>query len=243
MADRRERIKVTLYRFQENDRMKKLVDDSIARSCKIDASRITAINVPERAPSVADLSGVNAVIIGGAKWSVWEEVPNKDALIEVLKAAREKKIPIFGLCFGAQLIAHAFGGEVVRDAEGAEWGTFEMETSDDSFTDIVFADVPFKFPAQCAHRDRINKLPPGAVTLASSAKCAVQAFVIPGTDIYGTQFHPERSKADYEAILDERGKTYAGDLAKLESIQASLRESPDAESILAKFFDRIVLQR
>jgi len=243
MADRRERIKVLLYRFQENDQMKKLVDDSVARACGISAARFTIINVPDRAPALTDLSGVDAVIIGGAKWSVFEEVPNQAELIEVIKAAREKKIPTFGICYGAQLLAHALGGEVVRDAENAEWGTFEMETSDDSFTDIIFADVPFKFPAQCAHRDRIAKLPPAAIPLAFSKKCSIQAFTIPGADIYGVQFHPERSKSDYEAILEERGKNYAGDLSSLEAIRATLAETPDAESILTKFFDRIVLQR
>jgi GMP synthase-like glutamine amidotransferase len=83
----------------------------------------------------------------------------------------------------------------------------------------------------------------GAVLLASSARCKVQAFVLPGVQIYGVQFHPERSKADYETILTERGKAYAGDLSSLDAIRASLKETPQAADIMAKFIDRIVLQK
>ena len=243
MNDRRTRIKIIHYRFQENDAMKALVDAAVARTLGVEPDRLTNINVPERAPTVADLNGADAVIIGGAKYFVGDDIPNKEALAEVLRAAREKKVPVFGICFGAQFIAHVFGGEVISDPANSEWGTFDMSAADESLDDILFADVPFTFAAQCAHKDRITKLPPGGILLASSPRCKVQAFVLPGVQIYGVQFHPERSKADYEAILVERGKNYAGDLSQLDAIRASLKDTPEAAEIMAKFIDRIVLQK
>jgi GMP synthase (glutamine-hydrolysing) len=240
---KRDHCKVILFQLRDNDETKKIDFESYVRATKLAPNQIVAVDVFERPPQASVLDGAHAVIVGGSKWSVWEDVPNQAALIDVLKAAREKKIPILGVCFGAQLLAHAFGGQVVRDEEHAEWGTFDVETSDDALMDMLFADAPFSFPAQCAHHDRIAKLPPAATVLASSKNCSVQAFVIPGTDIYGVQFHPERSKRDYETLLAMRGRDYSADQSNLERIKASLKETPAAEDILAKFIDRIVVQK
>lgn len=240
---KRDHLKVLLFQLRENDDVKKIDYDSYLRATKLQPNQLVAVDAFERAPQPPMLDGAHAVIVGGSKWSVWEDVPNQPALIEVLKAARERKIPILGVCFGAQLLAHAFGGQVVRDMEHEEWGTHEIETSDDALMDMLFADAPFSFPAQCAHHDRIAKLPPAATLLASSKNCAVQAFVIPGADIYGVQFHPERSKRDYETLLEMRGRDYSADQASFERIKASLKETPAAEELLAKFIDRIVVQK
>lgn len=243
MGTSRERIKVVLFQLRENDDVKKIDYDSYLRALKLAPAQLVAVDALASAVDPSVLAGAHAVIVGGSKWSVWEDVPNLGALIAVLKAAREKKIPILGVCFGAQLLAHAFGGRVVRDDAKQEWGTFAVTTSDESFTDLLFADAPFSFPAQCAHHDRIVAPPNGAVVLASSERCPIQAFAVPGADIYGVQFHPERSKADYERLLDMRGRDYSAGQANLDAIRASLKETPEAEAVLAKFIDRIVLSK
>jgi GMP synthase (glutamine-hydrolysing) len=239
----RERLKIVLFQLRDNEETKKIDYESYLRATGLGREQLRAVDVFAAPPDVSILNGADAIIIGGSKWSVWEDVPNQPALIEVMKAAREKKTPMLGVCFGAQLIAHVFGGQVARDEEHAEWGTFMMETGDEAITDMLLADAPFSFPAMCAHHDRVTKLPPGAVLLASSARCPVQAFAIPGTDIYAFQFHPERSKADYEQLIQMKGKDYSADQSGLDAIKASLKETTAAESLLAKFVDRIVLQR
>jgi len=187
-----------------------------------------------------DLQGVGAIFIGGSKYSVHEGAPNLDAAVVFLREARLRRIPIFGCCFGAQIIAHAFGGEVVRDEASEEWGTFQIRASDDAWTDPLFVDQPDVFPAQCAHRDRITRLPSLALCLASSERCSVQAFVIPGTGIYGTQFHPERSKSDFEARLDSNVKAFPYLAEKFLAARETLTETVDAEKLLAKFAERII---
>lgn len=243
MGMSRERVKVVLFQLRENDDVKKIDLESYLRALKLGPAQVIAVDVLAKAPDESVLVGAHAVIVGGSKYSVWEEVPHLKELIAVLQAAKAKKIPIMGVCFGAQLLAHAFGGKVVRDEEHEEWGTFDVTTSDDSFTDMLFADAPFSFAAQCAHHDRIVTPPTGAVVLASSARCPVQAFAVPGADMYGVQFHPERSKADYEKLLEMRGRDYSADQGNLEKIRASLKETPQAEEILSKFIDRIVLPK
>ncbi len=243
MGMSRERVKIVAFLFNDTEAAQRIDVDSFLRAFKLSEQQMRFVNVHDTAPSLSMLDGVNGVVIGGSRKSVWEDIPNGAALAEVIKAARAKKIPIIGICFGAQFLAHIFGGKVVRDAQREERGTYEITTSDDSFTDLLFADAPFTFMAQCAHHDCITVPPAGSVVLASSELCPVQAFAISGADVYGLQFHPERNKTDYERGLALRGQQDPSQKPATDAIAAKLQESPEAEAILARFIDRIVLPR
>ncbi|MEY4722941.1 MAG: hypothetical protein RLZZ324_454 [Candidatus Parcubacteria bacterium] len=254
MPKSRIELRVTLYHFQENERTLAVLFDSVVRSTGLAPSQIIAVPVPDTGPSLADIAAADAVIVSGAKWSVWEDVPNQPALVEVLKEARARRMPMLGICFGEQLLAHVFGGTVVADKPHGEWGTFDMTLTDAAESDALFSGMPRTFPAQCAHNDQVTALPPGATLLAGSALCPVQAFAIQDQGIYGVQFHPERSRADYVSILDIRGQKYFGSEAvedyagspaaeKAREVREGLRETPDAESVMSRFIDRIVLRK
>src|SRR5512146_1945664 len=113
MGMSRDRVKVLLFQLRDDDNVKKLDRDSFTRAMRLAPEQVTVFDVLTKTPDPSLLAGIDAVVVGGSKLSVWEDVPNQQPLIEVLKAARAKKIPILGVCFGAQLIAHAFGGRVV----------------------------------------------------------------------------------------------------------------------------------
>lgn len=240
-ARSRDHIKVVLFQVRDDEEERKLEYESFKRATKLGDQQLVAFDAINRVPDASSFYGAQAVIIGGSKYSVFDDVPNLAALIETVKAAREQKKPMLGICFGAQLIAQTFGGQVVRDKEHEERGTFTMQASDDALFDMLFSDTADSFPAQCSHHDTIVKLPPAATLLASSTRCATQAFSIPGTDIYGFQFHPERSKADFEKLIERKKNDSSVASYNLASIK--LEESPDAEQLVVKFIDRIVLQR
>lgn len=249
MPTSREKLKIVFYHFQADLKAREVLLDSIPRATGLAASQVTPIYVFERVPKQSDVADAHAIIIGGSQRSVWEDVPNQPALLDVLHTARMRKLPMFGICYGAQLLAHAFGGTVVEAKSLGEWGTYDMEALPDAADDAVFADVPREFPAQCAHNDHVTVAPWGARLLARSARCGIQAFALPADGVYAVQFHAERSKADYEKILDIRGEKYfegavidtAGGQQKADDVvRSTLRESPEAEAIMKKWVDRVV---
>lgn len=97
-------------------------------------------------------------------------------------------IPILGICYGMQYIAHFFGGEVVR-AEAQEFGKAVLEIGKDS--NALFAGVKQESIVWMSHADKVQKVPQGFVELAKSGNtqnCAIADFT---RHIYALQFHPE----------------------------------------------------
>ncbi len=200
--------------------------------------RLRAVNILRGDHTVTPLVGAAALIIGGSGYSVFEDMPKLDELVEVVVEARERGVPMFGICFGIQLIAHAFGGHVVRDYGNRERGTFDIELTDKGKLDPLFCSLPMRFPTQQSHQDKVVLLPEDARLLASSERCAVQAFAMPGR-IYGVQFHPERTKEEMEAIFTHRTHEMANTVDVVSPGGVPFRESPHASSILRRFVETL----
>ena len=96
-------------------------------------------------------------------------------------------LPVLGICYGMQLVAHQLGGRVAPSGE-REYGHAVIHQGD-SPTD-VFADLPASMPVWMSHGDRVVELPPGFRSLAHSENSPVAVM---GNDagIIGLQFHPE----------------------------------------------------
>lgn len=178
------------------------------------------------------LDTVRGMVIGGSDWSVFEEIPHYAGFRDLVCEARRRQLPIFGICFGAQAIAHVFGSNVVRDTARAEYGSVEIRRL--ASNDPLFADLPSVFHAQAWHRDRIVAPPPGAVPLAWSQSIVLQAFTFPGERIWGVQFHPERTDETFRQAIESRQAPCARH--PIEAIRASIRPTPEATSVLTRFF-------
>jgi len=98
----------------------------------------------------------------------------------------ELGIPVLGICYGHQLIAHALGGDVAR-TESAEFGRTDLTVS----TGVLFDGLPQEQPVWMSHRDAVVKAPPGFSVTASTAASPVAAMEDLERRICGVQFHPE----------------------------------------------------
>ena len=76
------------------------------------------------------LAGVDLVLLLGSEWSVYWESNEKEVAAEVdlMRAAMTRGVPIFGICYGAQLIAHALGGTVTR-SQNPEVGWHDVSST------------------------------------------------------------------------------------------------------------------
>ena len=115
---------------------------------------------------------------------------------DFLKRAADQAVPIYGICFGHQHVAHALGGTIEKNPHGWELGTVTVSLTPDGRRNPLFSTVPESFPAQQSHGEIVTALPPGATALAHNESCPYQAFSL-GTHIWGTQFHPEFTPRDY----------------------------------------------
>lgn len=204
---------------------------SIIEVSGLQAEALTSIRPFETPVTLSALEKFSGVIIGGSAWSVFEDIPHYAAFRDLLTEARRRKLPMFGICFGAQAITHVFGGTVVRDPSRAEYGTIEV--CQHGHRDRLFSPLPQSFFAQAWHHDRIAALPERGWPLASSREQVLQAFRLADERIWGVQFHPERTCETFERLLGTRPAP--NDDHPIKKIRASLRPTPRAAEILARF--------
>ncbi|WP_285473284.1 type 1 glutamine amidotransferase [Actinoplanes sp. NBRC 101535] len=120
---------------------------------------------------------------------------------DLVRACVDAGVPLLGICLGAQLLAVSTGGAVTADHGEPERGSCEITLRPEAAGDPLFAGLGPAVPVIQNHRDQVTALPPGAVLLASSAACPVQAFRV-GELAWGLQFHPEVG-ADRLSTWDE----------------------------------------
>jgi GMP synthase (glutamine-hydrolysing) len=123
-----------------------------------------------------------AIIVSGGPASVYAEgAPRLDhGLLEL-------GVPLLGICYGMQLLAHELGGRV----EEAITGEFGRSTLKITEPGALFRDLPSEQTCWMSHRDVVSAPPHGFTALASSTVSPVAAFENASSRIYGIQFHPE----------------------------------------------------
>ena len=97
-------------------------------------------------------------------------------------------VPVLGICYGQQLMAHLLGGEV-RKGDKGEYGLATLDLFDDS--DPMFAGLAGQQQIWMSHRDVVGRVPEASPWRGSTDTCAVAAIANPAKKLYGVQFHPE----------------------------------------------------
>lgn len=150
---------------------------------------VIKVHAGEKVPAATDFDGF-VLLGGGFMPDADDEAPWLPAERSLVEQAVRARIPLLGICLGAQLLAHTCGGEV-RPAYGLpEKGVTPLRVSPAATGDALFGSLPGQVIAVESHEDQITALPPGAVWLMSSRRVPHQAFRV-GPAAWGVQFHPE----------------------------------------------------
>jgi GMP synthase (glutamine-hydrolysing) len=166
-----------------------LVVDFGAQYAQLIARRVRELNVyseivPHRITAAELAADPPAALIlsGGPKSVHVEGAPSLDPAIY------ELGVPIFGICYGTQLIAQQLGGEVGRGMRG-EYGRAKLEVTDGP-TQLLH-DLPSTHDVWMSHFDAVTRVPDGFIATASTADAPVAALESDSRKIWGVQFHPE----------------------------------------------------
>ena len=128
------------------------------------------------------------IIFTGGPNSVYDErAPRVDPAILSLG------IPVLGICYGCQLIAHTLGGRV-EHAANSEYGKREFSFVARS---PLSEGIPEKSVCWMSHTDHVTRVPDGFEVLASTSSCPVTVYGSRAKKIYGVQFHPEVVHSQY----------------------------------------------
>ncbi len=133
------------------------------------------------------------MLSGGPESALVPDAPDLDP------AMLASGIPVFGICYGMQLLARHLGGELVK-LERAEYGPAVLQVA--ARESPLFAGVPATSRVWMSHGDSVARLPAGFATLASTERCAVASMGDTVRRIYGVQFHPEVAHTEHgRAVL------------------------------------------
>lgn len=99
-------------------------------------------------------------------------------------------IPVLGICYGMQFMAHHLGGEV-QAGNQREFGYAQVTTIDCELTRDIFDVQPNTLDVWMSHGDKVAKLPEGFVATGNTPSCPVAIMEHSGKKFYGIQFHPE----------------------------------------------------
>ncbi|MCT2874921.1 glutamine-hydrolyzing GMP synthase [Limosilactobacillus fermentum] len=129
------------------------------------------------------------IIFSGGPNSVYDE-----GAFTVDPAIYKLGIPILGICYGMQLMAHDLGGKV-EAADDSEYGHADIEvTKDDA---VMFAGLPKKEYVWMSHGDRVTAVPASFDVVATSKNCPISAMANNAEKLYGLQFHTEVRNTEY----------------------------------------------
>lgn len=171
-----------------------IVIDFGAQYAQLIARRVREANIYSEIAahdiSAADLMLKNpsALILSGGPSSVYEQgSPSMDPQI------LELGVPILGICYGFQTLAHALGGQVDNSGK-REYGATELSLKSSG---VLLEDQPKSQVCWMSHGDQVVKAPEGFEVLASTETTPVAAFESVEKKIFGVQWHPEVKHSEY----------------------------------------------
>ncbi len=147
---------------------------------ELHSHKLTADEIREMNPK--------GIILSGGPHSVYDE--NSFRCDEKIF---DLDIPVLGICYGMQLMALHYGGEVAK-AKNREYGKAMIDLADNP---VLFRDTPEQQSVWMSHGDKVLKAPDTFQVDATSPSTPIAAMSKPDEKLYGVQFHPEVGHSEY----------------------------------------------
>ena len=157
-------------------------------------AEFSAYSIEQDRKPLPDIEEFDGLILSGSEHGVYDDIPWIPPLRALLIATKNARKPIFGICFGHQLMADTFGGKAEKSKKGTIIGARNFNFKDESADAHVW------------HKDHVTEVPRNARITASSNYCMVGglAYDFPAESV---QFHPEISEKNLRMIFERLAGT------------------------------------
>ena len=165
-------------------------------------------------PTGEALEGYDGIAITGSSLHVYNGGAEVMRQVDLVRAALNTGTPVFGSCWGLQVIAAAAGGSVRKNPKGREIGFGRgIRLTEAGRKHPMYVGKLDVFNAPTVHLDEVDTVPPGTTVLATNAVSAVQAAEIRtnGSVAWAVQYHPEYPLRELAAIVRRIGTRLIGE--------------------------------
>jgi len=195
---------------------------------QIDVFRHEPLPVAERLSGIV-ITGSPAMVSDREDWS--------EQTAKWLAGVVPTGLPVLGVCYGHQLLAHALGGRVAANPNGRQIGTVMSQLVDNNLEkDPLLGHLPATFAAQTSHSESVLELPDGAKKLAVSP--LDQNFAVRfAENAWGVQFHPEFSVAVTADYIRCRAGALRKERLDPEALLQKTTDTREAKTVLRQFVE------
>jgi GMP synthase (glutamine-hydrolysing) len=184
-------------------------------------------------PEGEALGGYDGIAITGSSLHIYDGGPSVQRQIELVRTALSTGTPMFGSCWGLQVITAATGGVVRKNPKGREIGFGRgIRLTEAGRKHPMYVGKLDVFNAPTVHLDEVETVPPGATVLATNAVSAVQSVEIRtnGSVAWAVQYHPEYPLRELAAIVRRIGTRLIGE-GFFENEKGVLRFARDLDAL------------
>ncbi len=181
-----------------------------------------------------NISKFDGVMITGSPSSVTENTPWMERLEALVLQIIAQKTPLFGACFGHQIIAKALGAPIVQNPQGWGHGRIEMHR----VAAEKWSGPSGSLYLNGSHIEQVGSLPDGAKRLFESVGCPIAGFAI-GDHVFTVQHHPEMTDEFMADLVDEYASYVGEDATKAarQSLQVGPADRAEFANEIAAFFE------
>ena len=197
--------------------------------------RLVRVHVA-RGEQPPDPGSCRGAVVSGSHSFVTERLPWSERAGAWLRDARASRLPMFGVCYGHQLMARAFGGEVdwLPGGGDGELGSLEVTLTEAGRSEPLLSGFPGSFRCHLAHSQTVRALPPGATALARSARDPHQ-IVAYGHSVFSVQFHPEFDRAVMLSYIDMAEAARPDGKARYDELRRDAADTGESALLLRRF--------